>query len=505
MGRRGWFDVVGWALILVASARAQDTPPEGAGADTGLVDLATTHFWLHERYTTDKTPKAGASEIGSYRVGFRLRIISSLDTPQAAPKADEQTWQVLYSERPAVMSPIDGRVTSVVRLYESVKTTPAPRDGANLFKDLLIWYQLRAGEPPLVLTLDPARQLDDRVYTVASRQIFVPNLALALPERAIRVGDKYNLSPAGVGALLGAPAQGTLGGTLQSVRHDDPASRHRTALLDVAGRVRLPMGEAGVHAQIRFGFDPVAPPGASEKGEGAPAMFDAPGRIERLVLAQEVTGPGSPDRRLTRMVRRELVLERKFEGVKELIIPPTTPEPTPENSWLAYRDPKDRFTIRHPQEYQPAPAEDPDTVMFNHDTARGPDLISLSVRTLSSQDVDKLRSGRIAAWKADGIKLAENQVSAAGKLAGADWASRNWEVHHFEAILPMQEGGPSAAARPRLYFYGYIILTGRGQGFYVEATTAQEAPQAFHRQVETMLRTIKIPGESGEFRGAGKP
>jgi hypothetical protein len=356
-----------------------------------------------------------------------------------------------------------------------------------------------------VITLDPGRQLDDREYMVTSRQIFVPNLALTLPERAIRVGDKYSLSPAGVSALLGAPAQGTLTGTLQSVQHNDPDSRHRTALLDIAGRVRLPMGEAGVHAQIRFGFDPVAPPAASEKGEGATAMFDAPGRIERLALAQEVTGPGSPDHRLTRMVRRELVLERKFEGDKELSVPDTTPEPTPENSWLAYRDPKGRFTLKHPQEFQPEPAEDPDTVVFNHATSRGPDMISLSVRTLSAQDVDKLRSGRIAAWKQDGIKLADNQVSAVGKLPAADWAPRNWEVHHFEAILPMQESGPAATAKSRVYFYAYIILTGRGKGYYIEATTTQEAPQSFRRQVETMLKTIAISGETGAARGTAKP
>ncbi len=493
-----WFWGVGWGIlgvVLAVAVRAQEPAATGASA----ADLAA-RYHFQERYTTAgldadaKAEKPGADEtIRAYEVAFRETIRSIEDTAQAAPRISEQTYQVKYLEQPAEVSSLDSRmVTAAVRHYDVVRIEPAASGKPGLFQDLTIWYQTRENDPPLVLTVTANRQLDAREYLLASRQVFVPSLSFALPERSLRVGDSYSLSKRGADALMGRPVvKGTLTGKLQQIQNDPAHPGHQIATLDISGSVQIGLAQSGVRAQLLFRFATL-PDTTPTK-----AVIDAPGQISRLRLAQEVSGPMAPKSRLLRRMRRELVLEcRPAESSKAPAVPAPPPKPTPENAWLVYEDAQKHCTLKYPQEYQLSPGQpDADSITLEHPTVRDPDLITVSLRHRSALDPEKLRSGRFAAWKEDGV---EAVAGKAAWLPEAGWQGR--KVYHFQAALPMADSENTTGTKPRVQFDGYVLLTGLDLGLYVEANTAQENPESiaqFRSQVEQMLKTFHLPGESG--------
>jgi hypothetical protein len=484
------------ALIVITGAvtlggvvaRGQETAPPPTASATP--DLAA-RYRLHEVYTDGTRGARGApGAINGHRVAFRETIFWIIENPQAAPSRKEATTHVIYSERPAEVSNLDERmVSAAVRRYESVRLDPLPEGRAPrppLFDNLTIWFEERTGDPPLVLALTPGRRLRDREYMLASRQVFVPSLAFALPDLPLRIGDSYEVGRRGIEALIAVPvSRGSVRGTLQSVQ-DDPASPGRKkATLDLIGRVDTARGTTSIHALILFSF-------ANVDAIANTNVRDAVGRIDSLSLAQEASGPADANERLKMHLRRELVLERRaLADPNALAIPNPAPTATVTNSWLSYEDPEGLFRFEHPQEFQAAPGTEEETLDLVRFAAEGPDVISVRLLKKGEIDADKLRAGRFASWADDGVKPV---AGAAGWLPERLWPGRR--VYRFEAALPMSDDPTKPAAGPssRIHFDGYVIQTGQDNGLYVESTTPQDDPGPFRVLVEQMIKTVAFDG-----------
>ena len=486
----GALAAVGWPA---PSAWGQQAKPAAPGTQAAEQPDLSTRYRFRERYTPSPTPPEGT--IGQYRVALRETDTTTVDRPRATPTRRDLTIQATYQERPAEISLLDDRqVTAAVRRYESVRIDPEPPDppaGPKLFEGLTVWFKDRPGDVPLVLSLTPGRPLREREYLFAARQVFVPDLAFALPELPVRVGDPYRVSRAGAEALLaGTVREGTLEGKLLHIRPEAQGpSGQMMATFDITGRAVIDLGPADVHAQSRFVCAPV--PAAASTAR-VPIM-DSPGQIVRLSLAYELdTGPapaGGEAQPARMRLRRELVLHRTTtDPGRMLAIPTVPPVPTPENSWLTYQDPKGRFRFQHPQELFPQPDPEPDLVRLIHPRRTAPDLVAIELRPQSELDLDKLRESWLAAQKADGLQTV---AVSSGPLPAADWPG-GWKVSRFEAALLPAAGAPPGSGRA--HFVGYVLLTGRDTGLYVESYTVQDPPAPFHQQVEAMLKTFQFEG-----------
>jgi hypothetical protein len=487
------------AVILVSALAAVAQEAK----NPATADLSTRYRFL-ERPSVNAGPQA-EGVVGAYRVALRETLTKTTDQPQGAPIRKDRTIQATYQERPAEISPLDDRrVIAAVRRYETVTMNPEPENPParpRLFQDLTVWYDDQPGEAPRILSLVPNRPLRDLEYLFAARQVFVPDLVLALPELPLRVGDTYPLSRGGMEALVGSRVhQGGLTSKLLSIGPDpsSPAAR-QIAVFDIVGRVAIDMGLADVHAQLRFACTP-APDKAAAGARGS-TIFDAPGRITRLSIAHEVEGGGvrtregqSPRFR----VRRELVLRRDADNPgPPLPIPDPVPTPSPENSWLSYEDPQGRFQFQHPQELQPTLAQGPDAIRLERPRRDSTDIVTIQLTTRADSDPDAVRKGRFDAWRQEGV---EAIAGAADWLPEAQWPGQR--VYRFEAAVTGR--APDGGAQGRVQFYGYIIQTGTDQALYVEAISAEDPPTAFRDQVERMLKTFRLSGAASP-KPAGSP
>lgn len=463
--------IVAVLLILPMPVRGQATAP-----------TAGLKYRFYERYTTDAAPSATA--IGQARVAFREKMITSTDVARGAPENRELTIQAIYRERPSEIAPTDTRhVVSSVRTYDTVRIEPAPQSlpgDRKPFEDLTIWYRSRANQPPEILVLTPDRAMIDREYLYTARQVFVPDLSYALPEMPIAVGETYRVAPAGMAGLLGGPVlQGELVGTLQGIQ-DDPAGG-QVAVFEITGNGTIDLGPAAVRAQLRFAFQPSAD---VARGPGGPTI-DAPGRIVRLSLAEQINTPG--DGRLQQRVRRELVLERRADDPGEPIdLPKIPPAPTLENSWLVYADPQGRFFLRHPQELTPQPDFEADAVEFYHPLPGGGDVLRVSLMPREELNAEAIRSNLLAQWKADRLVVEEGE---SGWQPEADWPGM--KTYRIQAVQ-MPPGSRPDPATARIYFDGYVVQTGRTTGLYAEASTSRTQPEPFRKLAETILKTFRF-------------
>ncbi len=495
------------ALGVAAGVAAQNPAPGAApaaaapGADG--VDLSRKYRFAETFTTADEAKKPG--EVVQHLVAFRETLSTLTDNPGGAPKSQQTMIQARYAERAAELSTLDPKqVVAAIREYQAVRITPEPvSHGGSTekpFENLLIRYEVRPNERPLVLSLRAKRTLSDAEYYLASQHVFAPSLIQALPDLPVRVGDSYRVPRAGVEALLGQPAaDGTLNGTLQEIRPAATPQDRPVALFDVVGEVQvqseLGAVPTGIHAQILFTLE------GSLAGDAA--TVDAPGHITRLVLAQEMSIPVDPTRRLYQTMRRELILDRRTDPKEVgtlLKIPNYTLEPSLENSWLMYVDPKGRFRLRHPQTYRPMPGPDDDTLQLVEMHPGGPNLIALQFRPQAELEPEATRKGRMESWKTDGINVVPGTPHAE-RLPEANWPGMR--VFHFDArLVPPASREPAAGAGAgvvgdgSVYFDGYVMQTGRDTGVWVEATTPREGPEhdAFRVTAETILRHLTFEG-----------
>lgn len=505
-------------LFVAAIAPAQVPPADPAPATPAdpaqdvpatPIDL-TTRYRFIERYT----PKADAVRdgmIGVYQVASQETIETVIELPQAAPERSDLIFLARYSERPAEVGGTDGRrVTKAVRRFESVRSRPdlriKPTDPQPL-DNLVIWMEMRPASPPLIVSLTGGRGLREEAYRFAAfQQTFVPDLTKALPDLPSRVGDTWQLTRDACEALIGGKvATGSLIGKLAEIRKDAESGKS-TAVITIAGKVTRATGPSAVNARLLFDFRPTEPAagpgGARPKAEAddtqAPTV-EARGAIVRLALAQvETSAVPRGDQRLKATRTRNLILERRLgEGELPVNLPAAPPQAKPENSWLTYVDPKERFHFRHPQFLLVDPAAlvaRPEAIEMVRQQPKGPDVVRLAFTPKGETPdspppaPDVVFRKRLEAMTQGGAEVTPG--TAAWQPEG-DWP--NMRVYSAEAaVKPGSADGPS-----RVHFLGYVAQLADGGTVYVEALTAQDSPESFRAQVESLLKTVASGPPSG--------
>ncbi|HZW29537.1 MAG TPA: hypothetical protein VFF52_02455, partial [Isosphaeraceae bacterium] len=378
--------VLGWALAQAGPSTGQEPPAGDAAAPPApaqpqeSTEALSTRYRFLEKYALAPDP-AKPELITQYQVGALQTLKTETEKAQGAPDRKEITTRTIYTERPAKVTRL-GEVTDTVRHYDSFRIQITPKDlspNASLFKDLSIWYRLRPGRLPELLSLTEARPLRDVEYhAIVGDQLFLPQLAAILPRTPVRVGDTWSIPRQAGQALLGRitdEGDYALEGTLREVRKAERGTG-RTAVLEFSGHLTVEPRAGEVRAEVLFVFDlPAAvttPPvpgstpepktveRASDKAaDRKTGTVEARGRITQVRLGGVMSTPIDENRRLKQIVTRELNLQRRpapTPGAADAASPAglTIPEPPPTateaNSWLLHDDPQRRFHFRHPQE-----------------------------------------------------------------------------------------------------------------------------------------------------------
>lgn len=471
------------ALLLLIAAPATAQPP----AAPPIAHDLTTRYRFIEIYTTTDA-RAPAGSIGLYRVAYRLKESQAIDQAGGTPRRTERSRQAVYTERAAVVSPVDGKITDFVRQYETVKL--APDAGLKVPERLPIWYKDVPDDDPILYSLAAGKTLTDADYRLITADLLLPELGRdLLPPTPLRVGDSWRVSPEAAEDLLGMRVgEGGLVGKLAEVKTPEPGKPARLAVLDLSGKVTTDEGPTQVRAQVTFGFN--APAAAAED-----AAIEARGAILKLSLAQSSAAPASPrDERLKINRKRELVLERKLAAGVPLAIPPTPPKPTPENSWLAYVDRANRFSFKHPQSMKVTTEDqlngtgnpaDPDSVYLvdaRPDAGDRPDLIRLIfVPKAPGRPDDFFKGLKEKFQQADQVEILPGATQT---LPPAEWP----EARATRTELAVKQNSNRGI---RVHIYGYVLQFKRDAALTVEATTTQDAPSTFRKSVEAMLKTFR--------------
>jgi hypothetical protein len=517
------FLMVAFACVGGSRAQAPVTKPEGPAEATEPLSL---RYRFSEHYSPSQDP-ARPEALSEYQVGTRETIKMAREKPQGAPDRDEKTLEVIYTERAGKVGRTGG-VTDVVRRYDKVRfksMAAQPPLKTPWLEGLTVWYHLRPGQDPQVLSLTEGRQLRQQEYDRISHQTFLPLLTTLLPPTPRRVGDTWTVPRQAAQALVGElPAEDDFDLTAELVEVRKNATEPTlTAIFGVKGQFAVSEGPAAINARVHFTFRPSTPTslsGGSGPGDGtakaaviketaAPkrsdsGIVDAPGHISRVQVRQVFTLPlRENDGRLKQTVTRELVLDRRISvptGIggprtPSLSVPENPPAPTEVNSWLTYDDPQGRFHFRHPQELRVPPfgPMDPDAVNLSYDRPAGPDLVVLQFipkspqpeRDRQTRDPDYHRQRLNDTWKRQHQEVVRGP---SGWLPEADWAPANRKVYRIEAAL--KQTGPESSFAPRVYFDYYLVLFRRSEVVILTALTTQDPHLNFRNQIEGIIKSF---------------
>ncbi len=449
----------------------------------------TTRYLLRERYTTKDEP----GKIGQYQVGFKeteARI--STDRPNGAPRREEIVVRGRFTERPVAVGPVDDRlVNEVVRRFEGTRITPDPFEkasGPSSIDNLTVWYtRSTSGVPPLIV-LTPGRTLLEQEFRFALHVPFVPSLSFVLPDGPVHLGDVWAVSRAGCSALVKYEVQtGSLRARLAEIR-PNPDGSGEVAVIDITGQVVVDQMNVALHAQAEFQFQRVpVTTNDAEKAEDAP--IEAQGGITKVRLASAGRLPADPETgEPGPTIRRELLLERRWPGDgPPLSAPDPRPEPTAQNSWLIYEDPKGRFHFQHPENIEIHQTDDPNHLELHRNDSNGFDLVELDFRPGSQPRPDTLFQQFFEEYRAFGLDVLP---TASERLPAADWPEG--EVYHVEAVLTPNRPTPGAPGRARFHLDAYLILFRQNASLSVRVRTAREEVKSVRKAVEQALATFRL-------------
>jgi hypothetical protein len=409
---------------------------------------------------------------------------------------------VIFTERVAKQSGI-GEVLATVRRYETFRRKPAETakpSAPRPLEGLTIWYEPVAGVFPRVLTLTEGRALKEIEYLEIGRHTFMPEVAAVLPTLAVRVGDRWNVRKAGMRALLGiSPGRGgPLTATLDQVRQVQ-GGNDREATITIKGKAPLPVGECLLNARVVFTFRPPSMPESAQPT--APEASDRPivavGGITDVRLGMTMTAPvPEGNGRLRQSSTRQLILRRQLaQAVAALAIPTPPPVPTEANSWLTYDDPEAAFHFRHPQDLHLGELHDSFVVQLFRNRPGEPDLIEIN-RQLKTGDPQADRENRnpdflLKNLKQDWADVGRDALlGPMGWLPDAEWAPLKMKVYRINAALRAKPGAAKAKGQLRTNSDSYLILFTRDESLVIEATTVQDPPSPFRREVEAMIKTF---------------
>lgn len=452
-----------------------------------VVDVTSRYRFL-ERYAVPGS-NAPPGALGQYRVDLQVTTRRAIDRPEGAPDRSEGRLRLVYNEQAAAVG-LSGTVTAAVRRYEEMKLAilPQPREGAEPLsrEGVTLWYQARQAQAPRIISLVPGRRLQAFEYQVTRNQVFMPQLALALPAIAVRVGDTWPVSRVGVQSMLGdAAVRGdNITGHFVALNRSKRTGDY-FATLSLTGQVVNAGGNTAINAQVVFKFPAPEPRDPDRTRKADEGLIEARGGIIDFrmgVMSTLIPLQAAPGARTKQTDSREVILSRELvSGDLPLQIPKGAPESTDENSWIEYNDPQARFQFRYPQDMQLSPTTTPDAIELISSTPGSPDLIRLSPSP-DALDPEAMRKKLLGDWEKQGLQAIPGPY---GWLPEEEWPDRR--VYRIEAA--MKVGG--ARGGLRVTFDGYVLQFRQKGTLYAEAYTPRDPPLPFRREVEDILRTFR--------------
>ncbi|HEU5115111.1 MAG TPA: hypothetical protein VFT74_00395, partial [Isosphaeraceae bacterium] len=193
-------------------------------------------------------------------------------------------------------------------------------------------------------------------------------------------------------------------------------------------------------------------------------------------------------------INRSLVLQCRWPGGEaNLEVPAAPPEPTRENSWLTWVDPKGRFYFSYPQIYGfKWDGKNPSVFYLAQAPVGQADLVSFKFKPDETVRPDDVFQEATASLKAE-LFTAVRTSPAPDRLDTSDW-NTGAEVQHMEAKLTDPTGR-------QLVREIYVLQFPKNDTLIVGATTPTSEVQAFRSRVEEVLKTFHL-GTPQE--GAGK-
>jgi hypothetical protein len=515
-------DTIMITLLFGCSSVAQDvnsnqnpvTNPTDPAATQGpdyqaghaLVVAPNNRFLFSERYS-----RPGATDddgkIGAYRVAFVETIDTATEVPRAAPQRTRTVVVAKCSELPVIVQGSDGDVVvSLIRRYDSFRVEPDLRKTPSEPKPLEgreVWVQRSRNVNPMILTLgDSERPLRREEFHFASdQQIFVPDLADALPDTQIKVGQSWRIQPLGTQTLLGGRVTGgELTGQLISVEPVEGNPSRVRAYFKVSGHVRLNASTAAVNAEAEFEFPTPDPASLTGQPTSPTAITTgnkivARGAIVRLALSQvETVGTFIDGQRGKTTRTRQIILERRLglTGVAPIDPPSEPPTPTRNNSWVRTFDSTGRFSFDHPQAFTPGPAiPEHDGAHLMRATEAGPDDLYVAFRPKERTDVDDLSRRMVASSSTNGFKILRGP---SGWLPEEQWGGRR--VYRMELGLTPSVPPPANAPRVQAALELYLVRFPQDASAYLQALTAQPDPSEFQQETAEIVRTFRIDDQA---------
>lgn len=486
-----------------AAAPAPDRSPalpKAAGAEGGARGFADlTHRYRFSEQYTAREGAPGPGLVGAYRVKAHETLKESAGSAEGPPRAR----QFEYTERPVEVSGI-GSVTATVRGYEQFASRPedAQAAGSPLLEGLTVWYRPRRDGLPQLISLS-ARRLREREFELVAHQTFVPGLTSLLPNTALRIGDTWRAPNKAIQALLGEPEVRGDSLVVKFVELRRPTGGGATtqAVFSLAGRIPTAVAETLVNAELLFTFAPAAadrPGEPARKSAEDDSLIDARGAITGLKMTCVARGAlpeSAKEAARAFRVERQLILERKLGGTGPVVREALTAAPAANvaNSWLTYTDPRGRFSFQHPQELLPPSADqlpsgaNSSSVYLTKGGPDGRDLIQIEVFN-DRREPQALKDILKAKWE-----QSKAEVLTGGEewLPALDWPGM--KVFRVEAALKPSQRGPRTT---RIHFDAYLIQLGDKSSIMAIATTTRIAVPSYRREVEQMLKTIRL-GSNG--------
>jgi hypothetical protein len=493
-------------VVEPPKAQAQAQVPDGPTVPASKAYIDLIHrYKFSEQYSVRESP-AEHYVICQYLVTVDEKLKDSIDvgdaTDGAANKPTEQSRQIVYLERPAEVSGL-GQATATVRKYRTYRSASEDTAKGVIFtplQGLNVWCRPQQNLLPLVFSLDP-RPLREREFELAAHQLYLPSLSALLPTIPVRVGDTWRISRKAVQSLLGEPELrgDSINGKFVEIRREEKGQA-RQAVIAINGRIENQVAQTLVNAQLVFRFlEPSARPERPESGIAPPArpsddsLVDARGSIIELRMARVANGviPGPSKKPQKFQARQDLILERGPDpraGEGLLPIPTTAPKATESNSWLIYKDPKNRFVFEHPQDLLPPErkqhdADDSTAVYLVKTRPEGRDLLSLYVFQ-QVKGPEALKDLLNVQWKRAGGEILNGEEKW---LEAGDWGGK--KVFRLEAAMVIPGRGARA---PRIHYDAYLVQIGNDASVMAIATTTREAIPAFRSDVEKILKKFKI-------------
>jgi hypothetical protein len=508
-----------------AQGRAERAaPPQGAAADgvpaAGPTQSLSSRYRFIESYGLHRDLERPESVI-EYKVGSIETFRKETEKARGAPERQELEYRTIYTERAALLGR-RGEVTDAVRRYETFRAGGLAQSDprmAGLLQGLTLWYHLRPGGLPELISQTPNRPIRQKEYEMAADQLFFPRLSAIFPPQAVRKSDSWPLTRAAAQALLGQFADTVdfqLDASLTQIEKAGEGTE-LAAIIDIEGTLNLEDGDGAVRARIWFVFEPVpAPSTAPKRRSDRPAsdavsnnadVIEARGYISKVHMTRRKATPLDEDGRLQEIVTRELQVQRRKVTDEQLDIA-QKPAANEQNSWPLLDDPQGRFHLRHPQELEIVDLAPGDDLEMIHRGANGSmdtllvALVKDAVKDRRLSDPQYFVRELKDQWSRNGYDIVEGE---SGWLPDQDWAPLKRRVYRVETAIKPEAQAAAVRRAARIYLDGYLVIFSRGDVFWIRALTDRDDHVVFRAQAEGLIRSLELGPSPGAAVVSAQP